>query len=123
MGDSNLAGRTILIVEPQIAQFVYNLQGALEQMGAETLIAREPADAFERMRSFSFSACVINYDHASDALHAFIGDLGRVPVLLYGGAGASVASTRVVRHLAFTHATVGSIVSDLCRLLSRPKTK
>ena len=118
MGDPNLARHTGLIVEPRICQFVCNLQGALEQTGAETLIVREPADAIERMRSFRFSACVINYDHACDALHVLIGRLVGVPILLYGGAGASVASARVVPQLPFTRATVDSIMRALDRLLA-----
>ena len=77
------------------------LQTALECRGAETLAVREPARAFDRMREFQFSAGVLNYDHASDALHKLIDDLSGMPVLLYGGERASLASSRKMPHLAF----------------------
>jgi len=118
-GDPNLAGHTVLIVEPEVGQIrVFNLQSTLERAGAETLIVRQPVDAFEVMRSFRFSAGVINYDHASGALHELIADLGDVPTLLYGGAGACIASARAVPQLPFTRATVDSIREALARLLS-----
>ena len=120
MGDP-LVGHVILIIEPEIDPFVFNLQAALEGRGAETLAVSQSARAFGRMREFRFSAGVLNYNHASDALHALINDLSDIPVLLYGGIGASVASTRKVPHLAFTHASVASIVSALGRLL--PSTR
>jgi hypothetical protein len=117
MGEPHLAGHIILIVEPEIDQFACNLQGALERMGAETLIVRQPASALERMRSFRFSACLINYDQASDTLSALIGGLVDVPIVLYGGQCASAASTRMVPQLAFAHASVDSITTALGRLL------
>jgi hypothetical protein len=116
MGDP-LAGHVILIVEPEIDQVVFNLQPALEGRGAETLAVREPARAIERTREFSFSADVLEYDHAPEALHTLISDLSDIPVLLYGGESASAASTRKVPHLAFTHANAGSVVSTPGRLL------
>jgi hypothetical protein len=112
-----LTGHVILIVEPGIDQFVIKLQTALESRGAETLAAREPAKASDRMREFRFSAGVLNYDHTSDALHALIDDLSGIPVLLYGGERACVASRRRAPHLAFADARVDSIVSALGRLL------
>ena len=112
-----LTGHVILIVEPGIDQFVIELQAALECRGAETLAVREPARAFDRMREFRFSAGVLNYDHASDALHKLIDALSGMPVLLYGGEGASLASSRKMPHLAFADASVDSIVSALGRLL------
>jgi hypothetical protein len=117
MGDPNLVGHVILIVEPEIDQFVYNLQGTLERTGAETLIIREPAKAVEGMRAFRFSACVMNYNYTSGALHAVIDYLNGVPILLYGGESAALASARMVPHLAFTHAKGDSIVTALGRLL------
>lgn len=117
MGDPNLVGHVILIVEPAIDQFVRDLQDALERRGAKTLVVREPGKAGERIGPFRFSACLINYDQASDALHALINDLGDTPILLYGGESASIASTRKVPHLTFTPARVDSIVIALDRLL------
>ena len=119
MGNS-LTGHVLLIVEPGIDQFVIDLQAALEAKGAETLAVREPATAFDRMREFRFTAGVVNYDHATDALHTLIDRLSDIPVLLYGES-APIASTRKVPHLAFTRASVDSIVSALDRLLpARP---
>jgi hypothetical protein len=115
--DDPLAGHVILIVEPGIDQFVIKLQTALESRGAETLAAREPARAFDRMREFRFSAGVLNYDHASDALRALIDGLSGIPIVLYGSERACVASSREVPHLAFADARVGSIVGALGRLL------
>jgi hypothetical protein len=112
-----LTGHVILIVEPGIDQFVIKLQTALECRGAETLAVREAARALDRMREFRFSAGVLNYDHASDALHTLIDDLSGIPVLLYGGERAAVASSRKVPHLTFADARVESIVSALARLL------
>jgi hypothetical protein len=107
----------ILIVEPGIDQFVIQLQTALERRGAETLAAREPARAIDRMRQFRFSAGILNYDHASASLHELIDELSGIPVLLYGKERACVASGRKVPHLAFAAARVDSIVSALGRLL------
>ena len=39
----------------------------------------------EHLRAFRFSSYLIDYDHASDALHALINDLADIPILLYGG--------------------------------------
>ena len=115
MDDPNLVGHVILIVEPAIDQFVRNLQDALERRGAATLIAREPSKAVEHLGAFRFSTCLINYDHASR--HALIGDLADIPILLYGGESALIASNRTVPHLTCTRASVDSIMSALGRLL------
>lgn len=117
MGDTNLAGHCVLIVEPEIGQFAHRLQVALEQTGADTLIVRGPAAALERLQSFRFSACTINYDHATDALRTLIGVLESVPILLYGNEAATAQSARTLPHLTFAPADVCSIVSALSRLL------
>ena len=121
MGDASLVGHVVLIVEPTIGQFVHNLQNALERIGAETLTVRQPGEAIERLGAFRFSTCLINYDHASGALHALIDDLGDIPMLLYGGASAAIASTRILPRPTFAHASVDSIVSALGRLLRSPR--
>jgi hypothetical protein len=112
-----LTGHAIPIVEPGIDQFVTKLQVALEDRGAETLAVREPTRALDRVREFCFSASVVNYDHASDALHTLIDDLGDMPLVLYGHDSASALWSRSVPHLAFTRASVESIMIVLDRLL------
>ena len=112
-----LTGHVILIVEPGIDQFVTRLQTALEHRGAETLAVREPAGALDRVREFRFSASVVNYDHESDALNTLIDDLGDTPILLYGHELACALWSRKVPHLAFSHASVDSIVTALAQLL------
>jgi hypothetical protein len=92
MGDP-LAGHAILIAEPGIDPFVFDLHSALQGRGAETLAVREPPKAIGRKREFCFSARVVDCSHPSDPLHTLISDLSDIPVLLYGGEGASVAST------------------------------
>jgi hypothetical protein len=116
MGDP-LAGYAILIVEPEIDPFVFNLQAALEGRGAETLAVHEPARAIERTREFRAPAAVIDCGYASQAPPTLINDLCDVPILLYGSEGLTVASTRKVPHLAFTHASAASLVSALDRPL------
>jgi len=115
---SALTGHVILIVDPQVGRFVLDLQAALERRGAETLIVHEAARAFERTREFRFSAGVLNYDHASDALHTLIGDLSHLAILLYGDENAAAAATRKVPHLPFAQPDVASIVGALVRLLA-----
>jgi ActR/RegA family two-component response regulator len=112
-----LTGDAILIVESRIDQFVTKLQAALEDRGAETLAVREPARALHRVREFCFSASVVNYDHASDALHTLIDNLGDMPLVLYGHDSASAVWSRKVPHLAFMRAHVDSIVTALDQLL------
>jgi len=112
MGDP-LTGHVILIADPRAQRFVRDLQGALEQRGAETLIAQEPADAIDRAREFRFSVAVINCDDASDALRKLIHDLG----LLYGSEAASAASKTVGPHLALARSNVESITGALGGLL------
>jgi ActR/RegA family two-component response regulator len=116
MGDP-LTGHVILIADPRAQRFVRDLQGALEQRGAETLIAQEPADAIDRAREFRFSVAVINCDDASDALRKLIHDLGDIPILLYGSEAASAASKTVGPHLALARSNVESITGALGGLL------
>jgi hypothetical protein len=116
MGDS-LTGHVILIADPRVGRFVQDLQGALELRGAETLTVQQPATAFDRMREFHFSAAVLSYDDASDALETLIYGLGDIPILLYGNEAASAASKRKVPHVAFVRSDVEAIASALGGLL------
>ena len=121
MADTNLVEHVILVVEPAIDQFVRNLQDALQRRGAVTPIVREASKAVEHIGAFRFSTCSIDCDHAADALHALIDDLGDIPILLYGGESASIASNRTVRHLTCTNARVDSILSASGRLSQPPR--
>lgn len=116
MGDS-LTGHVILIVDARVGQFAQDLQGALEQRGAETLIVDECATAFDRTREFHFSAAVLDYGNARDSLHTLLYDLGDIPILLYGDEAASAASRRKAPHVAFAHAKVETIANALGGLL------
>lgn len=57
---TTLNGQTILVVEeqPLIAR---DLQVALENAGAEVLVARDAADALSRLAQFDFSAAVLDW--------------------------------------------------------------
>jgi len=121
--EPSLAGHVILVVEPAVNRFAGALQDALERRGAETLFVRGPGEARERLGAFRFSTCLIDYDHACDALHALIDDLGDMPMLLYGGASASIGAMRIVPRPAFARASVDSIVSALGRLPRPPRRR
>ena len=68
------------------------------------------------MREFRFSAGVLSYDHASDALFTLIGDLSHLAILLYGDENAAAAATRRYR-ICPSPPDVASIVGALARLL------
>jgi CheY-like chemotaxis protein len=55
----DLIGQIILIVEDQ-PMLALNTQVALEDAGAETVVARGPIDARARVRQFAFSAAIID---------------------------------------------------------------
>jgi ActR/RegA family two-component response regulator len=116
MDSPNLVGYVVLIVEPDIGLFVSTLQAALEKSGSETLAVQSAVEAFERLKAFRFSVCVLNYD-ASAAIDALIGSLSDIPVLLYGNESAAASAARTVPHLTFAHATVCSIMRALGRML------
>src|SRR5690349_13729464 len=54
----DLSGLTILVVEDQ-AMLALNLQIALEEAGAEAIIARGAHDALAQLAQFTFSAAII----------------------------------------------------------------
>jgi ActR/RegA family two-component response regulator len=69
--------RSILVVESEVSPFVLRLQVALEQRGAETLVARDQQTALQRSEQFTFSAALVNVEH-----RALVPRLG-IPALLY----------------------------------------
>jgi DNA-binding NtrC family response regulator len=56
---ADLSGHIILIVEDQPV-LALNLQIALEEAGAEAIVARGPQEACARLRQFAFSAALIH---------------------------------------------------------------
>jgi len=73
-----LEGHIILIVESAIGPFVLELQRALADAGAETLVARDAAMALDHNRRFAFSLAAISAEHGA------IKEALDLPVLLYG---------------------------------------
>ena len=88
-----LQNHVVLIVESDIGPFVLALQAAMEQAGAETLVARDPASAMERKQRFQFSAAAVNVEHRS-----LISELG-IPTLFYGSGETPPAPTAIVSGL------------------------
>jgi len=62
---ANLAGRIILVVEEQ-ALVALDLRMALEQAGAEVVVAHNAAQALTRISEFDFAAAVIDWRPDSD---------------------------------------------------------
>jgi ActR/RegA family two-component response regulator len=58
-GRRDLSGHIVLIVEDQ-PLLALNLQIALEEIGAEVVVARGPQEAFARLRQLVFSAAVVH---------------------------------------------------------------
>ena len=62
---ANLAGQTILVVEEQ-PLVALDLQAALEQAGAEVMVARNATEALARISEFDFAAAVVDWRPGSD---------------------------------------------------------
>jgi len=78
-----LDSQSILLVYGEFDLFVVQLQAALDGEGAESVIARTPADAVTQLKRFDFDAVLINYTPGFDAEHhALLRALGGVPTLL-----------------------------------------
>ena len=73
-----LQGYTILVVEREVGSFISMLLQAIDETGAEVLVARSPAAALERSKRTPFAAVVINVEDRE--LAAALG----VPTVLYG---------------------------------------
>ena len=65
MNRANLAGQTILVVEEQ-ALVALDLQTALEQAGAEVVVARNATEALARINEFDFAAAVVDWRPGSE---------------------------------------------------------
>lgn len=65
MNRTNLAGQTILVVEEQ-ALVALDLQTALEQAGAEVVVARNATEALARINEFDFAAAVVDWRPGSE---------------------------------------------------------
>jgi hypothetical protein len=74
-----LVGQVILVVEGGAGPFARQLQAALENMGAETLLACTPAHAHEHVSRYDFSAAVIECSAALDVeLRHLRNELGKL---------------------------------------------
>ena len=89
-----LCGHVILVVEGEAGPFPLELQAAFEGVGAETLLARDPAQARDQASRFDFSAAAIYCNDAFDPaeIRQLLDELGNMPVLLYGTAPPSYVS-------------------------------
>ena len=65
MKRANLAGQTILVVEQQ-PLVALDLQTALEQSGAEVIVARNAQEALARIDEFVFAAAVVDWRPESE---------------------------------------------------------
>jgi CheY-like chemotaxis protein len=65
MKRANLAGLTILVVEEQ-PLVALDLQTALEQAGAEVMVARNATEALARINEYVFAAAVVDWRPGSD---------------------------------------------------------
>jgi hypothetical protein len=75
----------LLIVDPRVDEFIYELQEALERAGAETLVARYVAGALVAMRCFGFDAVLIGeLGEPPGSLQQLRGACG-LPVVQYAG--------------------------------------
>jgi len=61
-----LDGQCVLFVYGEMDLFVVQLQEALDGEGAESVIARTPADALIQLKRFDFDAALINYTGHTD---------------------------------------------------------
>jgi hypothetical protein len=89
----NLEGRRILIVESEVA-FGPELQDALERVGAETVIVRDPYsdEGARRIAAYAVCAAVINDQHRN------VANTLNVPVLVYGQHAEVPARADAIMH-------------------------
>jgi hypothetical protein len=79
---SELHHRPIQIAYCEIDLFVLELQDALDQAGADTTIARTPADALTLIQRLDFDAIVVNHvSGLDDGLAVLVEALGGIPTL------------------------------------------
>jgi hypothetical protein len=115
-----LVGQVILIVEDERGPFVYQLQAALERMGAETMLAHTPARARDHASRFDFSLAAIYADGVirSVEFRRLLRELGSMPVLLYGAEPPPYRWFRDARFLVTSKPShTGVIVEAVTRLL------
>jgi len=77
-----LHGRPILIVYGHIDEFMLELQDAFNKTGADTFIARTPADALSLLQRLDFDAIVVNHvAELDDGLGVLVEALCGMPTL------------------------------------------
>jgi hypothetical protein len=116
-----LVGQVILIVEDEGGPFAQQLQAALEWLGAETMLARTPAQARDRVACFDLTAAAIYSDGATHSVEfpQLVKEIGGMPVLLYGAGPPPHQPFKNARFLAASKPShTGAIVEAVTRLLS-----
>ena len=114
-----LCGHVILVVEGEAGSFPLELQAAFERVGAETLLARSPAQARDHASRFDFSAAAIYCGDAIDTaeIRQLLDELGSMPVLLYATGPPSYVSGKAF--LATSNPdNPEAIVTGVARMLS-----
>jgi len=114
-----LCGHVILVVEGEAGPFPLELQAAFEGVGAETLLARDPAQARDQANRFDFSAAAICCDDVIDTaeIGELLDELGSMPVLLYGTAPLGYVSGKAF-HATSKPGHPEAIVKAVARMLS-----
>jgi len=114
-----LCGHVILVVEGEAGPFPLELQAAFEGVGAETLLARDPAQARDQASRFDFSAAAICCDDVIDTaeIGELLDELGSMPVLLYGTAPLGYVSGKAF-HATSKPGHPEAIVKAVARMLS-----
>jgi hypothetical protein len=87
-----LTDHPFLIVEHRIGYLILDLLHALDQAGAEMVVARDAANALAILKRYEFSTCLIgSVAGPLQNYRALIEELGGAPVLLYGEARTSLS--------------------------------
>jgi hypothetical protein len=79
---SRLRNRTILFVYGEIDHFVVEVHQALDQTGADTVIARTPSDATTALTRFDFNGALVNFLQGTDEHQELLRALAGVPTLV-----------------------------------------
>ena len=121
MSSVGLVGQVILIVEDEKGPFAKHLQAALERVGAETMLAPNPARARDHASRFDFSVAAIYADGVvrSVEFRRLLRELGSMPLLLYGAGPPPYGWFKDARFLVTSNPShTGAIVDAVTRLLS-----
>jgi hypothetical protein len=113
---SRLRNQTILFVYGEIDHFVVELHQALDQAGADAVIARTPRDATTALARFDFDGALVNFLQGTDEHQELLRALGGVPTLLLCSPLTSLAAFATFPILARPVA-VDAVLTALARLV------